>query len=211
MTLEVYISELSQSCDPEDTDIQIENFKRNGSNGQLILNITRDFYDEKITQEAVIQISQCKQFSLNANSISEVKLLDDHPLLWQFNDHTASLYFNSGTGDGNRLFFDIQRVHNRLMAPYLPVETFLNHERRAGIVFAQFGIFAKGPLKLMQAFAECLHAAGMKHNISMVYPPGTLKRMNIDAEQNNPKMLVLESSYIIAEAFTLHSIRDLAS
>lgn len=198
MDITSYITDLKTNWAPEDLTIHLDNFRLAEGNAYVKLTVTKhNIYldDEPDIQEVSILVSQCKMFSWRRDTFHAIEIQDNHPILWPFTDNMAALYFSSAAPDGNRLYYEIVETHELLLEGLLPVNRFLNHVYGKQIVFAPFGLFAKGPEKLMQAYAACLESAGMKHVISEIYVPVR--------EERRPQVLILGDSFIVGETFEL--------
>lgn len=55
-----------------------------------------------------------------------IRIVDDHPLLWRYTDLQASLYYAGSCSDPEKLFYQIYQVHFSLFQDYIPVESFHN-------------------------------------------------------------------------------------
>src|SRR6202012_6187691 len=92
---------------------------------------------------------------------ANIRIVDDHPLLWRYTDFQASLYYSGNCSDPEKLFYQIYQVHYSLYQTYIPVEVFLNMNNFVRQFQSYGGLVAKAPKKVLTQYAQCLADAGI--------------------------------------------------
>jgi hypothetical protein len=134
-----------------------------------------------------LSIANCFDFSFDStNSYSSFfKMNYDDPLVWRFNDWQTDLYFNGTANDTDKLVYELWKTHDSLLRDFLPFDRNIPQSLQR-----KFGLLTKGPRKLLNEFARCLHAAGIKASTAGGYLPQENSSM--------PVVLFLGNSYFIA-------------
>ncbi|NML40133.1 hypothetical protein HHL17_23240 [Chitinophaga sp. G-6-1-13] len=203
MLLEEYISYIRKNFDPEEIDIRVSTLNVHDEQPFLSLNITFD--DEDVSPEKILlDLIQFKEIKLQDTVFSDIALLDEHPLLWKYNDFQSSLFFSKATGDQYKLFWELYRAHRGVYEELLPLDTYLNIALLDRSSFLpSFGLFANGPQKLMNIYAECLEGEGVSCSQTNISPPTLWDGSRYTKGFQRPKILFLNKSFIIAEDFIL--------
>lgn len=131
----------------------------------------------------------------------------DHPLLWDYNDLQASLYFTGLPDNFYKLYWDLHHVHTSLYGSYFKVEKHLNAEKEfEELMKSNYGLLANGPKRLLVEFAECLKRQGVKSSIINERKPTFWNGQRIVSELRNPSLLLIGESYIVTDEFKLERI-----
>ncbi|MGN7825072.1 hypothetical protein ACTJJB_33420 [Chitinophaga sp. 22536] len=203
MLLEEYIFYIRKNFDPEEIDIRVATLNVHGEQPFLNLNVTFD--DEDVKPERILlDLIQFREIKLQDTIFSDIALLDEHPLLWKYNDFQSSLFFNKAKRDQYRLFWELYRAHRDVYEELLPLDTYLNIALLDAKDFLPpFGLFANGPQKLMNIYAECLEREGISCSQTNISPPMLWDGSTYTRGFQRPKVLFLNKSFIIAEDFIL--------
>lgn len=203
MLLEEYILYIEEKFDPEEIDIKISSVSIHTEQPALDLIISLE--EEEIRSEKVLLgLINCKEVKLRDAVFSDIQLMHKHPLLWKYNDFQSSLFFNGAAEDQYRLFWSLYRAHRNKYEDLLPFDTYLNTAFLERDYFLpSSGIFAKGPRKLMNIYAECLEKEGIQCSQTNIAPPMLWDGSKYTEGFQHPKILFLNNSFIIADDFIL--------
>lgn len=132
-----------------------------------------------------------------------IQVVTDHPLLWQFTDLQASLYYEGQCSNPEKLFYDMYRVHVGLYGTYVPFGKFLYISDFMRLRQGRGGLLAKGPKRLLTYFAQCLEDAGIGWSIINEYRPTRWEGSERRPERTDLKILLIGRTdiYVIAEDF----------
>lgn len=131
----------------------------------------------------------------------------DHPLLWDYNDMQASLYFTGLPNDFYKLYWDLHHIHTSLYGSYCAIDKYLNTEAKLDeLLKAGYGLLANGPKKLLIQFAECLENNGIKSSIINDRVPVFWDGTQIVSALQNFSVLLIGESYIITNEFKMENI-----
>ena len=142
-------------------------------------------------------------WQLNAKSVKSTKIdldwstdfyiFDDHFLLWEFTDYTTGLYFNGDGSNGDKLFVDFHKLHKSLFGKYFDIDKYLNDSLDLNsLCNSNVGIFAHGPMKILEHYYNCLKKNGRKPYYQSYDDPESKEKL---------LLLIIGKSYIIAEKF----------
>lgn len=144
---------------------------------------------------------------LSTNTSYYIDQKKDHPLLWDYNDLQASLYFNGEPDDFHKFYWDLYNVHKSIYGSYFTVDKYLNDGILLNkLMMSRNGLLAKGPKNLLIKFAECLEKHGVQSSIingvAAVYWNGNEM---VPASQNL-SVLFIGESYIISNDFKIENL-----
>lgn len=204
--IEEIVSNLN-NYDPEEITISIDrtDFKAAPPYVDITLQISSiDEVDDQKWRLHLIgylacHISDAASFGMNFKK--------DHPLLWDYNDLQASLYFNGISKDFYKLYWDLNHTYTSLYGSYSGVEKYLNTERKfEELMKSKYGLLATGPKRLLVDFAECLERQGIKSSIINEHKPTFWNGERTVSELKNASLLLIGESYIISDEFELERI-----
>lgn len=131
----------------------------------------------------------------------------DHPLLWDYNDLQASLYFNGIPDNFYKLYWDLNHVYTSLYDSYYGLKKYLNTEKAfEELMKSNYGLLASGPKRLLIEFAECLERQGVKSSIINESKPTFWNGERTVSELKNSSLLLIGASFIISDEFKLERI-----
>lgn len=204
MSLEELILVINNNYDPEETSIIIDRFSFRRKSSFVDMDIQLDVGDDARFEQWRLRISGYRASKLINNSFSEILLFKEHPLLWMYNDLQVSLYFEGAIKDPYKFNWTLNQVHQSILNDFIPVNTFVNTELNINnINEPQYGLLARGPKKLMLAYSECLKQEQLNYSFVGEVEPKLWNGERFAHGFQNPKVLVLENSYVIADDFFL--------
>jgi hypothetical protein len=133
----------------------------------------------------------------------------EHPLLLDYTDPQASLYFNAVPTDISQLIVDLEQVAQEVLGGWRPLWQYINHygiDSRKGIPIGGIssilehlfrfpsGLFLRGPLSLATPTQEILDRHGMQSSLLDNYTPTVPVPLEV---------LLLGSNVLIAESFVV--------
>ncbi|NML37434.1 hypothetical protein HHL17_09530 [Chitinophaga sp. G-6-1-13] len=120
-----------------------------------------------------------------------------HPVLWEYTLEQGELYFSGTVADSAALFQDLWQEHLKETDHWLSFGNFIECDRLITLK-RRSGLLARGPVRLLQTYAACLDRHGVGWTIiGHRMPHGGSGKL---------KVLLMGSSYIIAEDFDFHRL-----
>lgn len=149
-----------------------------------------------------VQVKGVRDELIKSDITDELELFEEHPLLWAHNQRQVNLYFGHPSSRPCELFPDIYLTHSRLMGNWTPFNKYVN----ANISIIDLsklasGLFASGPIKLMEEYKGILESHNMNPTIVGGHNPKRWLNGHQVDETEILKVLVIGQSYVIAEGF----------
>ncbi|NIG55541.1 hypothetical protein [Chitinophaga sp. Cy-1792] len=192
------VTELS-IYDPEEIDIRILNFDTSTTTPFVDLVIKISTVEEEKTGDLRIQFDQLHAACISLIPANDIFYSDDHPLLWDYNDLQASLYFTGVSADVYKLFWEVKQIEKRLYGHYQYIDRYLNSELEVvKLMKAGRGLFANGPKKLLQEMAKVLADNVLKFSLISEREPSLCDGTRLTAKRQYPSALLVGNSYFIA-------------
>ena len=169
-------------------DLRIEFVIRTGNEGQ--------------SQLWEAQIGGVREDSIKSDFADKLELFEEHPLLWTYNQRQTNLYFGRPTDRPYELFVNIYNIHRQLTRNRIPFDKYLNTALTTiELCKSTTGLFAKGPIKLMEAYKEELERHNMNPTIVGEHKPKRWLNGHQVDETEIVKVLVIGDSYVVGEIF----------
>ncbi|MEO8239411.1 MAG: hypothetical protein ABI576_15005 [Flavobacterium sp.] len=185
----------------ENGGIIINKYEFNNEN--IKLEVYLNSGDEEIENQIwEIDILKLKTEKFDIKWDTEIEILEDHFLLWEYIDNQTSIYFNGENKNADNLLADIYRMHKKEFGNKFEIEKYLNDcMSLSDLCNSKSGLFAYGPKKILDKFFVCLEKHNrnpnfVKSNINSKYKNET----EIEIEKTL-KLLRIGESYFIAENF----------
>ncbi|MCH6198236.1 hypothetical protein MMU07_01485 [Aquiflexum sp. LQ15W] len=153
------------------------------------------------------QISGVREDLIKSDFADKLELFEEHPLLWTYNQRQTNLYFGRPTERPYELFVNIYNIHLQVTRNRIPFDKFLNNTLATiEICKSTMGLFAKGPIKIMEAYKEELE----RHNMNPSIVGGHNPKRWLDGHQVDEteivKVLVMGDSYVVGETFDFQRV-----
>ncbi|MEJ1242553.1 hypothetical protein WBG78_30700 [Chryseolinea sp. T2] len=149
-----------------------------------------------------VQIVGVREELIKSTFGDKLELLDEHPLLWAFSQVQTDLYFTNPTTRPFELFSAIYEIHRRESKNWLPLDKFINKEiSPIELCKSKSGLFAKGPLKLLEKYQEVLEQHGMTPSLFGKRNPKRWTNDQWVEETEILRVMILGDSYVIGESF----------
>lgn len=193
--------------DPEEILISIDRADFKAAVPYVDINIQTTSIDDVVEQKWRIYLIGYLAGRLESGESYFMYFKNDHPLLWDYNDLQASLYFNGLPGDFYKLYWDLYNVHESLYGSYYDMDKYLNTEIKLHeLMRSNYGLLANGPKRLLIEYAKCLEKESVKSSIINEREPTFWNGERIVSGLRNPSVLLFGGSYIITDEFRLEKI-----
>lgn len=160
-----------------------------------------DDHPYSITGRWSLEISSIGNHSIQYGGSNEFQYYDSHPLLLEYHEPEASLFFSSAPNNKELLVNDLYTIHHEVCKGLIPVEQFLNRDDLVTQCNSKFGLFAEGPLSLIKKYKAVLD----NHNIINNILEKDISN-ELDKEPPHYMLLTLGDSYFIAKDFVFKKI-----
>jgi hypothetical protein len=208
--LPVTLTNLSEKYLYEDLDLCITNVLMNDQvfNVELSVRTAKHYWGEPLDQRWQIEVIGHRQNNVSFDYGESIEILTDHPVLWKYSDFQAELYFSGVCEHPDRLFYQMYQVHYALYQGLVPFEAFLNTNDFGRFFQLPGGLLAKGPRKLLQAYAPFLEEAGLKWSITNERKASYWDGASHQPERDDLQILRIDqtTTYIVAEGFNFTAL-----
>ena len=157
----------------------------------------------KIIQEWTISAVGHRKNNLSFDFEEFIKVMEDHPLLWEFYDTQCELYYSGQCNDVPKLFYDLYKVHKQVFGDYKCFNISFGEGTNYFKPF-QFanGLLTEGSKKLMLKYADCLKQNGLDFTIIGERPAKYWNGSEFILESDKLNVLFFGKGYVIAKDFS---------
>ncbi|MBN9386312.1 MAG: hypothetical protein J0H74_36475 [Chitinophagaceae bacterium] len=175
---------------------------------RLVINIRS--LDAVLNEDWLIKAVGVRENRIGFSYGGSIDIEEDHPLLWKYKDTLSGLYFTGVCQDPVGLFFDMYQIHYSLYRTYISFEDFLNINKFNKLFELEFGLLAKGPIKLLDQYADCAKKYGLDVSIPDGRTPTYWNGSAHVPEGSNLKILLIgdTNTYIIAGDFHFEKVTN---
>jgi hypothetical protein len=165
-------------------------------------------YPEIGDQEPIYQTWQSSTVRYKTSNIKfeiedELKLYLDHPLLWDFQDYQADLYYKGEVKDLGKLFYDLYKVHTQLYEGFKEFAFPFSEESQYFTPFKYSnGLLISGAKKSLLQYGEVLSSNGLDFYLLNEKDPTFWNGSMFEPEASDLKLLQLGRSFVIAQDFS---------
>jgi hypothetical protein len=141
----------------------------------------------------VIRAISVQEHRVSVGLFSSMRVVDDHPLLHQYNATPAGLFFRGQPDNANELVLDLFQAYASTYGPWRQMPTYLNTAKPlVELLQDGGGLLGEMPLPLAERMAKALEHHELETNI-------------IKGKIEDPPMqlMLLDHSYIIAMSFSV--------
>ena len=198
------LQQILNDHDPEDISISILKIVFECQDPTFKIRISGDGYNDESNYiiEWTVNTVRFRTSRLSFDFASQIVLLDNHPLLWQYSDKQSQLYFRGACSDSDKLFLDLYRVHNSIFGGLLNFESTINQAYNFGnLMKSRNALLASGPRQLMDEYRVVLERHNLECSIIGDRIPTYWDGENHVLENGSAKVLVIDNGYMIADAF----------
>jgi hypothetical protein len=119
---------------------------------------------------------------------------DNHFLLWEFQNIWTELYTKKASVNPETLLANLCVLHQKSFGSFLPFGCYFNGANNwLELCGSGFGLFSRGPAKILALYYDCLQSAGTE--------PYFLGQFNPDVENSELKLLIIGDCYFIGNDF----------
>ncbi|MEI5909264.1 hypothetical protein WAK64_19620 [Bacillus spongiae] len=193
--LDAAISKLSYETD---VDLHLVGFKVNLDTLTIDINLT--YYDDNEIQEQwQIVCDDFRTHTLKYEVFVECKVFNEHELLWNYNKEWCEVFFDGRPDSTKEVMGELLKTHFDNTKGNIPFGKYING-RVDKLLEGEFGLFATGPINLMDSYRNVLTMYGFK---TTVLP---LHYRNSREYSTDYKLLEMGDSYIVAKGFSANKI-----
>ena len=154
-----------------------------------------------------VQINRVREDLIKSDFADKLELFEEHPLLWAYNQRQTNLYFGKGTERPYELFVNIYNIHRQLTQNRIPFGKYVNRALSTiELCKSTTGLFAEGPINMMEAYKEELERHNMNPTIVGGHNPTRWLNGHQVDETGIVKVLVIGDSYVIGETFDFQRV-----
>jgi hypothetical protein len=154
-----------------------------------------------------VQISGVREELIKSDFANRLELFEEHPLLWTYNQRQVSLYFGQGTSRPHELFVNIYNIHSLVTMARVPFEKHINKGLSIlDLCRSTSGLFARGPIKLLEAYKEELEKYQMNPTVIHGHNPKRWVNGQQVDETEIVKVLAIGDSYVVGETFDFQRV-----
>lgn len=184
-----------------------------GAPGELQLIVQTALYDERVEGLRplggyIIRVLGALEHRI-ANlgmTTDHVQLVEEHPLLYQYNHPPAAVFFRGAADDINALVLDITQAHASTFGPWRVFPEYINVEQPLFSLFESGGgLLGQMPRPLAERVVKVLE----RHGLEVKVTEGTAYHElhdNPALRQQKPQVLLLGASYFVSYAFSFEEV-----
>jgi hypothetical protein len=175
-------------------DIHLVGFKKYLDNITVNINLTF-CHEEEIQEEWQIVCEDIGTHRFEYDVFEEWEIFSDHELLWNHNKERGEIFFRGRTDMIEEIIGELYKTHNDITEGYIPFGEYVNF-RIDKLLARGIGIFAEGPINLLDSYKNVLTKYGYMTN---------LLPLHYKNEQDY-RLLIMGNSYVVAKNFSAHKI-----
>jgi hypothetical protein len=191
--------------DEEDVVIRLLCATWSDASLKLRLAVSIDYSEQRIWE---VRCEDVLTYNLDDQGAFSLELTDDHPLLWEHKQPSASAFFKGVPVNADASVGALYQAHEKAVGSWIRFGKHLNNSHGLSwLLSGGHGLLARGPVPLLNVYKETLHLHGVEVDIRFASPPqmwdGTHFRQLQDA---NAKVLLLSTSYVIGSGWGAQQI-----
>lgn len=144
----------------------------------------------------VIRAIGVQEHSVSVGIFGGLRVLDDHPLLYQYNTAPVGLFFKGQPDSAPDLVLDIFQAYASTFGPWRQIPEYLNMAKPlVDLVQGGGDLLGEMPAPLAERLAKALAHHGLEHKL-------------IEGKREGPKyqIMLLDESYVVALSFTVEEL-----
>jgi hypothetical protein len=159
--------------------------------------------DGSSEQHWQVECSGVRDFLIRGEFAGGLEVFSEHPVLLAFTEQVTDLYFSSASPNPIATVGALFERHKEMVGSWVPFERFLNviPKRLSELLAASSGQLASGPVSLLAAYSTVLREHGVRSSLLPSRPPKLWDGGKWVISDIPLQALILESSYIVAQAF----------
>ena len=177
---------------------------------QLVIDVAR--YDESVEglrplRSYIVRVLGVVEHQITGlgTTTSDVRLLTDHPLLKQYTDEAAALFFRGQPDDANALALDIAQAHASTFGPWRHFPEYINAEKPLlTLLTSGGGLLGQMPRSLADACVPVLEHHGLETKLML--DASQASRAEGPMKDQDLQVLLLGDAYFISYAFAFDEV-----
>ena len=150
----------STEFEERDATVDLASVRLEGDVLSLSLNLISFGGDEEQDQAWEVECIGLLEHQLSLGNCQQFMVHDDHALLWPYIYPQSSVSFYGEAPDPHAVVGALYSRHVELVRHWIPFNRFLNGDPVA-MVKGRYGMFAAGPMPLIEAYAAVLEQFGI--------------------------------------------------
>jgi len=139
-------------------------------------------------------------------TVQNIRLLDDHPLLYQYNTTPVALFVRGKPADINAVVLDVTQAHSEVFGFWRRFPEYMNIEKPMFTLFEEGGgLLGQMPKPLADKLVTVLEKHGLETKVVEGQNP-TEKNSNPMVDAQKIKVLFIGASYFISYAFSIEEL-----
>ena len=139
-------------------------------------------------------------------TVEQIRLVDDHPLLYQYNTTPVALFVRGKPADINAIVLDIAQAHSEVFGLWRHFPEYLNIEKPLFTLFEEGGgLLGQMPKPLADKLVKVMARHGLETKLIEGENPAN-KARNPLVEHQRIKVLLIGASYFISYAFSVEEM-----
>lgn len=139
-------------------------------------------------------------------TVEQVHLLDEHPLLYQYNKTPVALFVRGIPSDINAVILDIAQAHSEIFGLWRRFPEYMNIEKPLFTLFEEGGgLLGQMPMPLAERLVSVMEKHGLETKIIEGENPAD-KNHNPMVTNQKIKALFIGASYFISYAFSVEEM-----
>ena len=195
------------SVDFEDYgSLRLIDAKRKGGDLYLLLDVTAD-EEPDVPRNVEITCRSPRESNLAPGHYNDFSISKDHVLLWHYAKPHTSTSFYGKTQDPLSVVGALYERHVELAGDWIPFQKYINSALRLSeLIRGKFGMLADGPEPLVLSYEKIMQSFGFSTSHHESRRPNYWNGEKWIEEKATLSVLILDQSYVIAEAFKASAI-----
>ncbi|QPC83567.1 hypothetical protein G4Y79_04055 [Phototrophicus methaneseepsis] len=177
---------------------------------QLIVDVAR--YDESVDglrplRSYIIRVVGAIEHGISdlGTTSDDVRLLTRHPLLYQYTDEAAALFFRGRPDDANALALDIAQAHASTFGPWRHFPEYINPAQSLlTLLTSGGGLLGQMPKSLADALVPVLTHHGLETKVMLDVPQ--VAKAEGPLRDQDLQVLLIGHSYFVSYAFSFDEV-----
>lgn len=195
--------DFSWSYDDGEEDVRGFSIKRTdflSNTIHVVFNVYFGTMSPAANGEWQLLVENYRDFHVDCCWVDELRIYDLHPRLLQYQEESAELYYSSILPNPDSLLADIYKAHVSVCGEFISIQKFLN-KPFLDACNTPFGLFATGPISVLEKYKEVFDRHGMINNIRKTSIPKHWNGEEYIPEPSDLKLLTMEDTFFIAQEF----------
>ena len=205
--LQIYIEDPNEPYDPF---IRVDAVDLSGDDALLSISV-RDHHGTLEWSRWEVKVPGLRDYRI-LEAYGDLQVFaGDHVLALQHTDAQTDLFFRGKPSSPDEVVGQLLIAHREVTGGWFAFDRFLNETCNPEELFELgYGVLAKGPVFLLEAYEKVLSGASLKANLVNPRPAGSWNGEKWVEDKTPLHVLVLGESYFVAEGFEERKVSDKA-